>query len=69
MCEFCDARLHQYGSAMTYKTYSHDIRLRMKHAGRGVWELHILAMDGEIIAWFSVYHCPICGRKLTERGQ
>ena len=35
MCEFCDARLHQYGSAATCKTYSHDIRLRMEHAKPG----------------------------------
>ena len=65
MCEFCDARLHQYGSAETYKTYLHDIRLRMRHAGRGAWELHVLAMDGELIASFDVSHCPMCGRRLA----
>ena len=64
MCEFCDARLYQYGSAATYKTYSHDIRLCMKHAGRGAWELHVLDMDGELIASFDIYHCPMCGKEL-----
>ena len=67
MCEFCDARLHQYGSAVTYKTYSHDIRLRLDHAGRGKWKLHVLAYDGELMASFPVSYCPMCGRKL--RGE
>ena len=64
MCDFCDARLYGYGSAVKHETYSRTVRLRMSHAGRGEWELHVLASDGEAEACFPVRFCPMCGRAL-----
>ena len=69
MCEFCDARLYQCGSAATYKTYSHDIRLRMKHEGRAKWGLHVLDMDGELSSCVTVRFCTMWGRRLEERRE
>ena len=69
MCEFCDAKLYQYGSAIRHEMGLYDARARMEHAGRGSWELHVLEPDGEMAACFPVYYCPMCGRRLAERGK
>ena len=69
MCEFCDARLYKLGSAGIQDTFLHASRLRMEHAGRSKWELHVFDSHGNPTAVFPVPYCPMCGRKLAERGK
>lgn len=66
MCEFCDARIYRLGSAGTHDTFLHASSLRMKHAGRSEWELHVIDSYGEPTAVFPVLYCPMCGRKLKK---
>ena len=70
MCRYCDAKLYKRAKMPLEVDFSpHGRKAYVCHKGRNEWTIETSAHDGEDSADFVLRYCPMCGRKLAERGE